>query len=117
MGSERILFWLEALSLLGGLRHATRAFSITITWLQGQDGFGDTMALAQEGLKFLQSFGSVISCSTPHLYISALPFAPSTTMISKELVPRFSCLASIFMGGLKEWPAAQVAMQGHTSGV
>ncbi|KIK12218.1 hypothetical protein PISMIDRAFT_121242, partial [Pisolithus microcarpus 441] len=110
VGSERILFWLEALSLLGGLQHATRAFSITITWLQV-----NTMARAKEGIKFVQSFGAVISCSTPHLYMSALPFAPSTTMISKELVPKFSCLASIFMGGLKEWPVAQVAIQGHTS--
>ncbi|KIK25850.1 hypothetical protein PISMIDRAFT_96108 [Pisolithus microcarpus 441] len=116
VGSERILFWLEALSLLGGLQHATRSLSITITWLQ-VNSFGDTMARAQEGLKFLQHFGSVISCSTPHLYISALPFAPSTTMISRELVPRFSCLASMFMGGPKEWPVAQVAMQRHTSAV
>ncbi|KIK20401.1 hypothetical protein PISMIDRAFT_12997 [Pisolithus microcarpus 441] len=36
IGSEKILFWLETLSLLDGLGHATGALVSTITWLQHQ---------------------------------------------------------------------------------
>ncbi|KIO10747.1 hypothetical protein M404DRAFT_78784, partial [Pisolithus tinctorius Marx 270] len=115
IGCEKLIFWLEALSLLSGLGHVTSALASTITWLQS--GFEDTLALAQDGIKFLHNFGSVISHSTPHLYISALPFTPSATMLSRKLMPKFSCIVELSVGGLKEWPVAQLTLPGHTGWV
>ncbi|KIK26417.1 hypothetical protein PISMIDRAFT_95013 [Pisolithus microcarpus 441] len=117
VGSEKIIFWFEALSLLNGLGHGISALASTITWLQGQIGFEDTIKLLQDGVKFLQNFGGVISHSTPHLYISALPFTPSNTVLSGMLMPKFSCLIGVSTGRLKEWPVAQLTLQGHTDSV
>ncbi|KIK15143.1 hypothetical protein PISMIDRAFT_335548, partial [Pisolithus microcarpus 441] len=114
VGCEKYLFWLEALSLLGRLGCATGALDSFIAWLQGQDRFEETLALAQDGIKLLQNFGNVISLSTPHLYTSVLPFIPSNTMLSKMLMLKFCCLVEISVGGLKEWPAVQQALEGHT---
>ncbi|KIO07639.1 hypothetical protein M404DRAFT_391033, partial [Pisolithus tinctorius Marx 270] len=117
VGCEKLLFWLEVLCLLDGLGHATSALASTISWLQGKEDVEDALMLAQDGIKFVQNFGSVISHSTPHLYISALPFTPSNTKLSGMLMPKFSHLVSVAVGGQKEWPAAQVALQGHTRSV
>ncbi|KIO14040.1 hypothetical protein M404DRAFT_121545 [Pisolithus tinctorius Marx 270] len=115
IGCEKLLFWLETLSLLSELGHVTSALASTIAWLQ--NGFEDTMALAQDGIKFLHNFGRIISHSTPHLYISALPFTPSATMFSRMLMPKFSCFVGLSIGQLKEWPVAQLTLAGHTGSV
>ncbi|KIO01533.1 hypothetical protein M404DRAFT_726737, partial [Pisolithus tinctorius Marx 270] len=81
--SEKILFWIEALSLLGALGSAESCLAITARWLQGHAGCEVPAALATDGVKFLQCFTTAISCSAPHLYLSALPFAPSTSLFSK----------------------------------
>ncbi|KIK21719.1 hypothetical protein PISMIDRAFT_536800, partial [Pisolithus microcarpus 441] len=116
IGCEKFLFWLEALSLLNGLGYVTGALSSVITWVEskGQDGFEKTLALAQDGIKFGYNFSSIISLSTPHLYISALPFTPSNTMLSRMLMPKFGGLVGISVGSLREWPAVQQTLEGHT---
>ncbi|KIN98511.1 hypothetical protein M404DRAFT_1005182 [Pisolithus tinctorius Marx 270] len=116
VGSEKILFWLETLSLLGVFGCARGALTHITIWLQGQNGFGDTLMMAQEEIKFIENFGSAIAYSAPHLYLSALPFAPSNTMISKMLLPKFSSLA-VVSKGCKEWPSNQLALEEPTSSV
>ncbi|KIK26754.1 hypothetical protein PISMIDRAFT_675695 [Pisolithus microcarpus 441] len=115
--SERFLFWLEALSLLDACGGAPDSLLKVTAWLQDQEGVEDSLVLAQDGIKFIQHFGNIISCSVPHLYISALPFAPSNTAFSKLIMPKFTGLVEISGGGHKEWPVIQLALQGHTSGV
>ncbi|KIK23000.1 hypothetical protein PISMIDRAFT_101278, partial [Pisolithus microcarpus 441] len=115
IGCEKFVFWLEVLSLCDGLECATTALASFITWLQ--NGFENSLALAQDGIKFMHNFGSVISLSTPHLYTSALPFIPSNTMLSRMLMPKFSSLAGISVGGLKAWPAVQQVLEGHADKV
>ncbi|KIN97760.1 hypothetical protein M404DRAFT_159515, partial [Pisolithus tinctorius Marx 270] len=110
--SEKLLFWLEALSLLGVLGNATGALRHT-----AQGGFDEIVALAQDGIKFVHNFGGAISHSAPHLYISALPFTPLNTMVAKMLMPKFSSLVRVAHGGLEDWPAVQLCLQGHNAGV
>ncbi|KIN97752.1 hypothetical protein M404DRAFT_159655, partial [Pisolithus tinctorius Marx 270] len=110
--SEKLLFWIEALSLLGVLGVATDALGCTLRWLLVK-----TIALAQDGIKFIHNFGSAISHSAPHLYISALPFTPLNTMVAKMLMPKFSNLVQVAHGGLEDWPAVQLYLQGHDTGV
>ncbi|KIO01869.1 hypothetical protein M404DRAFT_149210 [Pisolithus tinctorius Marx 270] len=114
LGSEKLLFWLEALSLLGMLGIATDALRCTS---KTQSGFEETIALAQDGIKFIHNFGSAISHSAPHLYISALPFTPLNTMVAKMLMPKFSNLVQVAHGGLEDWPAVQLCLQGHDTTV
>ncbi|KIO00159.1 hypothetical protein M404DRAFT_770902, partial [Pisolithus tinctorius Marx 270] len=90
VGSEKIMFWLEIISLLGVVGKGLDALATVAKWLHGQDGFKDTLALVEDGIKLVQNFGSVILHSTPHIYISALPFMPPNALLSTMLLPKFS---------------------------
>ncbi|KIK11386.1 hypothetical protein PISMIDRAFT_651803 [Pisolithus microcarpus 441] len=116
IGSERIIFWLETMSLLGVGGKGVDALTSAVTWLLVND-LEDTLALAKDGIKFIQNFGRVMWHSTPHLYVSALPFIPPNTLLSAVLLPKFSCLARVAVGGLRDWPAAQLVLQGHADSV
>ncbi|KIK18249.1 hypothetical protein PISMIDRAFT_60878, partial [Pisolithus microcarpus 441] len=111
-----IIFWLETMSLLGVAGKGADALTSAVAWLPVND-FKDTLALAKDGIKFIQNFSSVMWHSTPHLYVSALPFIPPHTLLSAVLLPKFSCLARVAVRGLRDWPAFQLVLQGHTDSV
>ncbi|KIN98727.1 hypothetical protein M404DRAFT_61478, partial [Pisolithus tinctorius Marx 270] len=114
VGGEKILFWLEILSLLGMVGKGVDALGAVVTWLQ-VNGFKDILGLVVDGIKLIQNFGSVMVHSTPHLYASALPFIPSNALLSIMLLPKFPRLARVAVGGLKGWPVEQHVLHGHTS--
>ncbi|KIO13849.1 hypothetical protein M404DRAFT_120746 [Pisolithus tinctorius Marx 270] len=116
VGSEKILFWLEIISLLGMAGKGVDALGTVATWLK-VNGFKDVLALVEDGIKLIRNFGSVIVHSTPHLYASALPFIPSDALLSMMLLPKFPRLATVTVGGLKGWPVEQQLLQGHAYGV
>ncbi|KAL4062780.1 WD40-repeat-containing domain protein [Scleroderma yunnanense] len=117
LGNERILFWFEVLSLLGGLHNAVFALLSVGRWLQVQEGYEDVAALARDGVKFIHNFCSAPSASTPHLYISALAFIPENSMLGGAVRKKFPCTAKVAEGHHKEWPAAQDVFHGHTGQV
>ncbi|KIK14326.1 hypothetical protein PISMIDRAFT_67605, partial [Pisolithus microcarpus 441] len=117
IGSERMIFWLETMSLLGVVGKGVDALTSAAMWLPDESDFKDTLALAKDGIKFIQNFSSVMWHSTPHLYVSALPFIPPNTLLSAVILPKFSCLARVAVGGLRDWPACQLVLQGHTEDV
>ena len=51
--------------------------------------------------------------STPHLYVSALPFSPVQSIIYKQFSPKYSNLAQIVDGGEPGWPNLQLTIRGH----
>src|SRR5271170_1484831 len=73
--------------------------------------------LATDALKFVRMFGSTMSQSTPHIYLSALPFTPERSIISKHFLPQFRRTLRIYTGRAIDWPASQNAFQGHTGSV
>ncbi|KIK19253.1 hypothetical protein PISMIDRAFT_156464, partial [Pisolithus microcarpus 441] len=115
--SERVLFWLEVLSLTGALGGAEGSLSSLVRWLEGHVGYETTAVLAIDGLRLVQNFFTAIASSTPHLYLSALPLSPHSSFLGGILVPKFSHLVAVAQGGLKDWPATQLVLQGHTSHV
>ncbi|KIN92861.1 hypothetical protein M404DRAFT_655279, partial [Pisolithus tinctorius Marx 270] len=115
VGSEKILFWLEIISLLEVVGKGLDVLVTVKTWLHGQDGFKHTLAFIEDAIKLVQNFGSVIFHSTPHLYVSALPFIPPNTLLSKMLLPKFSGLAEVAVGVVKGWPVEQLLLHGHAS--
>ncbi|KIN97133.1 hypothetical protein M404DRAFT_37720, partial [Pisolithus tinctorius Marx 270] len=116
VGSEKILFWLEIISLLGMVGKGVDALGTVATWLC-VNGFNDVLALVEDGIQLIRNFGGVIVHSTPHLYASALPFIPCNTLLSMMLLPKFPRLARVAVGGLKGWPVEQQLLQGHASEV
>ncbi|KIM50045.1 hypothetical protein SCLCIDRAFT_97204, partial [Scleroderma citrinum Foug A] len=70
--------------------------------------------LATDGVKFVYNFCVAPSASTPHLYISALPFAPEGSVLCRTLKTRFHHTARVVEGFHQKWPATQALFQGHT---
>ena len=71
----------------------------------------------KDGIKFVQIFAGVIDESTPHLYLSALPFSPSESVMARYLVQRFPGIAKVAQGQHNEWSRICHVLQGHKSGV
>ena len=65
-------------------------------------------------MKFVYNFCVAPSASTPHLYISALPFAPGESVLCRALKARFHHIAKVVEGSHQKWPATQALFQGHT---
>ena len=51
--------------------------------------------------------------STPHLYISALPFSPVQSIIYKQFSHKYSNVPQIVDGGEPCWPNLQLTIRGH----
>ena len=65
-------------------------------------------------MKFVSVFGPPISQSTPHIYLSALPFAPKMSLVAKHylmLFPKTLCLKT---GKADHWPRTISVFEGHT---
>ncbi|KIK24088.1 hypothetical protein PISMIDRAFT_646831, partial [Pisolithus microcarpus 441] len=111
VGNERILFWLEVMSLMGEVGNAVIALKSAAKWF-----LVNTLALVDDAIRFIHSCSGAISHSAPHIYISALAFIPVKTRLSMMLMPKFSSLPGI-TGGPQYWSAMLLALEGHTASV
>ncbi|KIM87374.1 hypothetical protein PILCRDRAFT_814882 [Piloderma croceum F 1598] len=111
---HRFLYWLEVLSLLKKINVASRMLRSMLEWNQNDD---DIMSLVTDAKKFVSAFGSPISQSAPHIYLSALPFAPKSSQVAKHYLPLFPKTLYLKTGKVVDWPAIIVALEGHTSWV
>ncbi|KAF7371498.1 WD-REPEATS-REGION domain-containing protein [Mycena venus] len=107
------LFWLEVLSLLGMASTASPALSKFIAWSDDPR----MRYLAADVKRFLRFFLIPITQSTPHLYVSALAFAPMQSEVGTRFRSQFPELLSILTGQMEKWPAALGVLEGHTGSV
>ena len=56
----------------------------------------------------------MIAESTPHLYLSGLPFLPSRSPLANILTASFPSVAKLVKGWHEDWPCNQHVLQGHT---
>ncbi|KIM32662.1 hypothetical protein M408DRAFT_41207, partial [Serendipita vermifera MAFF 305830] len=114
--NKQFLYWLEVLSLMKRFNVASSMLWTLIDWLQvSGDGPNDTMARDMQ--KFVATFGSIISQSVPHVYLSALPFAPQKSAVLRQYKPGYPQTLKIEMGGQSEWPTTQNVLVGHEGSV
>ena len=74
--------------------------------------------IVRDGTKFVEHFSSIIDKSTPHLYLSALPFAPSQSTMPGCLFNRkFPGIAKVVVGHHYDWPRSQKVLRGHNAAV
>ncbi|KAI0027259.1 hypothetical protein K488DRAFT_32940, partial [Vararia minispora EC-137] len=125
---DKLLFWLEILSLTGHMKYAVQALGATQKWLsvscRNQPVSASTetdqqlMELLKDSLNFLWSFGSVIAQSAAHIYISALPFSPFSSVVSRTYRSSFGRILSIKDGRApRTWPASQLMIPAHDLGI
>ncbi|KZP17859.1 WD40 repeat-like protein [Athelia psychrophila] len=112
---ERFLHWVEVLSLTKIVHTASRSLSSILIWSQSHNA--DLAAFAQDAKMFVNVFAPAISQSAPHIYLSALPFAPKLSLVSQQYLPRYPSTIHLKSGGVQKWPAALRTFEGHKKSV
>ena len=70
--------------------------------------------IIQDVIKFVHNFAGVIDKSTPHLYLSALTFSPSKSVVARCVGQRFLRIAQVVVEQHDGWPRNEHVLQGHT---
>ncbi|KAF9785412.1 hypothetical protein BJ322DRAFT_1108847 [Thelephora terrestris] len=102
----KYLFWLEVLSVLGVLGDAARALTATLKWLNEikvPEDFQPLFDTAKDCLRFVTEFFEIIRESAPHIYHSALPLAPASSIIRKLYSKQISSVARVVTGNPTSW--------------
>ncbi|KAJ7236443.1 hypothetical protein B0H12DRAFT_1140412 [Mycena haematopus] len=78
---KKFLFWLEVLSLLGMLAYGQQALTELMIWANESTSL---LLFVKDAKRFVSFFGEAINQSAPHIYLSALVFAPEESEIAKR---------------------------------
>jgi WD40 repeat protein len=114
---ERLFFWLELLGLINALSGAVPALLLISQWLKDHSEPKNVSSTAMDVQRFIQVFGGMILHSTPHLYVSALPFSPANSPLSRKLSTQFPNTLRVPSGRDMNWPTVLAVLRGHTSSV
>jgi WD40 repeat protein len=110
---ERLLWWLEALALMKSLGDSVATLSSIANWFSGHAEFTHVSDATRDTLRFVRTFATTILRSTPHLYISALPFAPAQSRMFRKFAATFPCTPRIVAGHVENWPQIEKVL--HTN--
>ncbi|KZP04287.1 WD40 repeat-like protein [Athelia psychrophila] len=106
------LYWLEVLSLMGEGRVAWEAMVIVKRHIIVGTLLPESAI--QDGSKFVRAFASIISDSAPHVYLSALPFAPSTSIIRQHYSSVIKNTLHVDKNAIANWPSCEQVIEGRT---
>ncbi|CUA67980.1 putative WD repeat-containing protein alr2800 [Nostoc sp, PCC 7120] [Rhizoctonia solani] len=102
--APQLMYWIEVLSLLGRIDLAIAEISkLKSLKLTRFVGWGLVMSRAKDAQQFLLSFYDVIAASTPHLYISALPFSPTGSLTARKMRSHFPNTIAVTKGADSTW--------------
>ncbi|TFK33861.1 WD40-repeat-containing domain protein [Crucibulum laeve] len=113
---ERFLFWLEVLSLVNDIHSVNSILTTLVEWREDDDD-EEFYQFLMDCYKFLAAFGGVVSQSAPHIYLSALPFAPENSKVAQLFRPLYPGTLSLESGRLSDWPAILFVIEAHDSTV
>ncbi|OAX35139.1 WD40 repeat-like protein [Rhizopogon vinicolor AM-OR11-026] len=105
---ERLLFWLEALALMKNFSGSLGTLSPIVDWLTGHSEYMHIGDAVRDTQHFIRTFGDAISHSTPHLYLSALPFAPTQSRIFGKFAAKFPSIPRVVAGHPEMWPSEKI---------
>ncbi|CAG8606725.1 16257_t:CDS:10, partial [Acaulospora colombiana] len=113
--NPNILYWTEALSLMGKIPVGELALQRVLSWTQSPDR--SLVEILNDALRFLVTFRTPIMMSAPHIYLSGLPFMPSGSRLWNNMAPKFKGLIVVQLGRMKSWPGRPEKWIGHTKWV
>ncbi|KAF9642892.1 hypothetical protein BDM02DRAFT_3069542, partial [Thelephora ganbajun] len=106
---DKFVFWLEVLSVLGAAREAVGTLDLATKWLKVHwIQASPTVELADDCFRFVTGFFEVIDESAAHIYHSALPASPRTSMVRKLYERHANPMARIVHGLPDSWNPATV---------
>jgi WD40 repeat protein len=76
-------------------------------------GVKNLLEFVNDGSRFVRYFGMAVARSAPHIYVSALPFAPRTSRVFNQYFHRFGQTLSFERGQLSHWPALEMMIDAH----
>ncbi|KIL56156.1 hypothetical protein M378DRAFT_89741, partial [Amanita muscaria Koide BX008] len=115
--AEQMLYWIETLSLLQSVNVLFQCLTTIVNWLESNKGEAEMILAAKEGIQLIKNFGGMFSESIPHLYLSAFPFLPQDSVLSKLLSLKFPLTAKVVSGQLESWPLFRCLLTGHVERV
>ncbi|CCL98577.1 uncharacterized protein FIBRA_00578 [Fibroporia radiculosa] len=107
--NKNLLFWLETLSLTNHLTGVVAGLSSVMSCFVESDSDNNIWLrkAIMDTNRFVQMFASTMLRSTPHLYLSALPFAPTSSWIFQTFTTMFPGAVTIAAGSRSTWPSLQ----------
>ncbi|CAE6444653.1 unnamed protein product [Rhizoctonia solani] len=117
--STRLLFWMEVMNLNQVMPMGPEILLKAILWLrQGGRTLSELDWFAEDSRNFVNSFAAnPVSQSTPHIYVSMLPFCPKSTFVSQHYWGRMKGLIDTKGSGMQYREAAALATWKLRSGV
>ncbi|KAF5362457.1 hypothetical protein D9756_002737 [Leucocoprinus leucothites] len=112
---EKLLYWLEAMSLLKEMNRAVPILRAILDCIITKDG--DLIEFVHDALRFVAAFTIPIIQSAPHIYLSALPFAPEQSLVAKYFLPRFPRLLALDTGKPSHWSSCVFVSEHHRRAV
>jgi len=68
-----------------------------------------------DALRFVSAFIIPISQRAPHVYLSALPFAPEQSHVARKFCPRVPNTLAITQGKPSQWPMVVFTAEHHNT--
>ncbi|KAF8752949.1 WD40 repeat-like protein [Rhizoctonia solani] len=86
---DSLLLWMEVVNLLKKIRHSTGIIQQAEKWCTKYGIPEDVSKVAHDAVQFVSVYANhPVSKSTPHIYISMLPFWPPSRPVSTAYMPR-----------------------------
>ncbi|KAG8748663.1 hypothetical protein FRC10_000054 [Ceratobasidium sp. 414] len=109
--ATRLLLWIEVLNLNRRMDAAISQLHRLRTWLKEIKGAAIIQDLAHDAWKFVVAFSSSpMSDSTPHIYVSMLPFWPEEWPVSKHYIRGKPALVKATGVGMRKRERASLAV-------
>ncbi|CEL61441.1 Vegetative incompatibility protein HET-E-1 OS=Podospora anserina GN=HET-E1 PE=4 SV=1 [Rhizoctonia solani AG-1 IB] len=90
---SKLLLWMEVMNLTGHMRYGTRIIMDAEKWCSERQAPEGLTKLAHDASQFVSIYANhPVSQSTPHIYVSMLPFWPRSRPISVGYRPRITGL-------------------------
>ncbi|KAF7970122.1 hypothetical protein HWV62_24942 [Athelia sp. TMB] len=112
---DHFLHWLEVLSLEKRMNTASVSLGAILTWTQKHSP--ELTAFVNDAISFVRVFAPPISESAPHIYLSALPFAPKHSLVYQRYSRQYAGTVRLSLGSLNSWPSALKTIEVHKRNV
>ncbi|KZS91853.1 WD40 repeat-like protein, partial [Sistotremastrum niveocremeum HHB9708] len=98
---QQFLHWLELLGRYDEMYRARKAMRALRKWVLVSFALFD---FGTDAEKFINTLTDTVSSNPPHLYISALPFAPTASLVAKYFNPQFENTLTLQAGKQQTYP-------------
>ncbi|KAJ7611217.1 WD40-repeat-containing domain protein [Roridomyces roridus] len=107
---RQFLYWLEVLGLFGGIHHARVALEAALKYVKLDRNRSELEAFVTDAVKFVTAFAPVMT-STPHVYLSALPFTPARSPVAQQYAKAYPGTLQFPRPADDDWPSVNELLQ------